>query len=123
MKTFYKVSDLALVVIHGVIIIFTLFGWILPATRLAHLCWIVVTLCCWYVLGIWFGMGYCPVTDLQWRLKKKMGIGRPEKTFVQFWLERITRRAWTIRGADCLTEGITMVSGAISLALNVRRWI
>ena len=60
------VLDFLYTLIHLLIIGFNLFAWAFPATRKLHLYGVAVTLGCWLILGIWYGIGYCPVTDWQW---------------------------------------------------------
>ncbi|MBT3271653.1 MAG: DUF2784 family protein, partial [Spirochaetales bacterium] len=52
---------------HSCVIIFNLTGWIWRKTRIPHLILIGLTAFSWFVLGIWYGFGYCPSTDWHWR--------------------------------------------------------
>jgi hypothetical protein len=65
--------DLFLTLVHIAIVLFNLFGWIPKTTRKAHFISILLTAVSWFLLGIWFGMGYCPFTDWQWRVKEQLG--------------------------------------------------
>jgi len=41
-------------------------------------------------LGIWFGMGYCPITDWQWKVKAQMGEYNLPSNFIEYFAEKIT---------------------------------
>ena len=82
--------DILLTIIHLAIVGFNLFGWIPPATRKAHLISILLTAGSWLLLGIWFGIGYCPFTDWQWRVKEKLGETNLPSNFVEYFAEKIT---------------------------------
>ena len=82
--------DVLLTVIHLSIIVFNLFGWIPKATRKAHFICIVLTAASWFLLGIWFGMGYCPFTDWQWNVKEKLGEQNLPSNFIEYFAEKIT---------------------------------
>ena len=82
--------DLLLTIVHLAIILFNLIGWIFLRTRRLHFVFIVLTAASWFILGIWFGMGYCPVTDWQWNVKEQLGERNLPSNFVEYFAEKIT---------------------------------
>ena len=82
--------DILLTVVHLAIVFFNLFGWIPKGTRKAHFISILLTAAAWFLLGIWFGIGYCPVTDWQWNVKEKLGEQNLPSNFVEYIAERMT---------------------------------
>ena len=82
--------DILLTFVHLAIIMFNLFGWIPKATRKAHFISIVLTAASWFILGIWFGTGYCPFTDWQWKVKAKLGEQNLPANFIEYFAEKIT---------------------------------
>ena len=67
------IVDIVLTIFHTALTLFNLTGWIWPRTRRLHL-WVVgITAFCWLVLGMWYGLGYCPITHWQWIIKTKLG--------------------------------------------------
>ncbi|MBS1631730.1 MAG: DUF2784 family protein [Bacteroidetes bacterium] len=54
--------DILLSIVHLSLIGFNLFAWILPRLRKTHLVVAGITLASWFILGIWYGWGYCPIT-------------------------------------------------------------
>jgi hypothetical protein len=59
--------------IHLGIIFFFLFGWLWQKTLLPHFFLSILILLSWCGLGLFYGFGYCLVTDIQWKIKKRMG--------------------------------------------------
>jgi hypothetical protein len=123
MKRLYPFLNLLFHTLHAFIIVFTVFGWLWPAWRLVHLVWIILTLGSWYVLGIWMGVGYCPVTDLHWTIKEKLGKGRPQCNFIYYWLSKISDISWDPEHVDNAIVGVTVLTCMISLFLNVRDYL
>ena len=82
--------DVLLSLLHVVIILFNLSGWIFPATRKVHFISIVITSFCWFILGIWFGWGYCPLTEWQWRIKERLGETNLPASFITWFVNKIT---------------------------------
>lgn len=77
-------------IMHLSIIFFFLFGWLFITTQEAHFVLAVFILASWYGLGIYFGFGYCLVTDLQWKIKKLLGQAPPTEFYVKYMIDKIT---------------------------------
>ena len=88
----YQIADYILTIFHLFIILFTLFGWFWLKTRKLHFIVVCITLFCWLVLGIWFGVGYCPITDWQWQLKESLGEKSLPASFVKYFADKISGR-------------------------------
>ncbi len=107
--------DILLTIVHFAIVGFNLFGWIWPATRKAHFVGVLITAASWFLLGIWFGMGYCPVTDWQWRVKEQLGETNLPDSFIKYYADKISGRS-----VDAgLVNVVTAVSFALAAALSV----
>lgn len=78
--------DFFYTIIHLVIVFFNLGGWAIPRFRKAHLIFVGITCFCWIILGIWYGFGYCPVTDWQWQVKHKLGETNLPSSFITYLL-------------------------------------
>jgi Protein of Unknown function (DUF2784) len=85
-----KFLDILLTATHFALISFNLFGWIWPATRKAHLVTVTATAFSWFILGIWFGWGYCPITDWEWRVKQKLGETNLPNSFIKYYADKIS---------------------------------
>ena len=82
--------DFFLTFLHLVIIGFNLFGWIPYRTRKAHFISVLITAGSWFVLGIWYGIGYCPITDWQWQVKEKLGESHLPASFVTYYADKLS---------------------------------
>jgi hypothetical protein len=91
-KTMLHLFDILLTLIHIIIIGFNLLGWIWKRTRKLHLLCVAVTAGCWLILGIWYGIGYCPVTDYQWHVKTQLGEQNLPGSFIKYMADKITGR-------------------------------
>jgi len=113
--------DILLTVVHTVIVGFNLLGWIWPRTRRLHLICVGVTAGCWYILGIWFGWGYCPVTDWQWHIKTQLGEHNLPNSFIKYYADKIAGTNISTTLVDALTAGCFFVAAVLSVWLNFFR--
>ncbi|HPX55987.1 MAG TPA: DUF2784 family protein [Syntrophales bacterium] len=120
MHRLYPLLNFMLHVLHACIISFTLLGWLWGPWRLYHLAWIVLTLGSWYGLGLWMGMGYCPVTEFHWTVKEKLGEGRPECNYIYYWLAKLPAMTFDPGRVEKATVISTLLAGTVSLILNIR---
>ncbi|MDR4987481.1 MAG: DUF2784 domain-containing protein [Bacteroidales bacterium] len=96
-------ADIFFVVFHSALIIFILFGWLVPRLRTAHLICVLLTGGSWFILGLFYGIGYCPLTDWHWQVLHRMGETGLPVSYVQYILKRITGIGITASAADTLT--------------------
>lgn len=104
-------------VFHTVLIVFNLFGWIFPKTRKLHFYSLIITLFSWGILGIWYGFGYCFLTDLHYQILRKLGETGMPSSYIAFLIEKFT--GW-LPGAD-LVNTWTLVLTAAALLCSV--WV
>ena len=107
--------DLLLSFFHLALVAFNLFGWIPRRTRKAHLISVTLTAASWFVLGIWYGMGYCPITDWQWEVKEKLGERDLPASFIKYFADKISGRDID---ADIVNIG-TLIGFIFSVAATV----
>ncbi len=109
-------------VFHSALIIFNLFGWIWKKTRLANLIVILLTVCSWTILGIWYGFGFCPSTEWHWQVRMKLGYFDMPSSYTKFLIDSLT--GLDVNQALVDTLAVTLLASAlvVSVALNVRDW-
>jgi hypothetical protein len=107
--------DVFLTLLHLLIIGFNLFGWIFPATRRLHFVFVMLTAASWFILGIWFGMGYCPITDWQWQVKEKLGETDLPNSFITYFANKITGR----RFSDAFVDRFTLIFFIAAVLLSI----
>lgn len=110
--------DVLLTIVHVSIVLFNLFGWIPKRTRKAHLVSLALTATSWFILGIWYGMGYCPFTEWQWRVKERLGEKNLPGNFIEYFLEKITGRNFSSAFVETLIVVCFVVAVVLSLFVN-----
>ncbi|HYC28137.1 MAG TPA: DUF2784 domain-containing protein [Chitinophagaceae bacterium] len=110
--------DILLTIVHLAIIGFNLFAWIWPGLRRAHLITVAATAGSWFILGIWFGMGYCPVTDWQWKVKQKLGEHDLPASFVKYMADKLTGRNFDPGFIDGITVGSFAAAVILAIYFN-----
>ncbi len=82
--------DLFLTVFHSAFVLFIVFGWLLPKFRKYHVTAILLTLVAWLLLGLYKGViGYCPLTDWHWDVKRALGETGMPSSFIEYMVEKI----------------------------------
>jgi hypothetical protein len=69
-----------------------MFGWIWPKTRRLNLICIVGTTFSWFILGLKYGIGYCPLTHWEWMVKERLGEHNLPYSFITYYGEKIANR-------------------------------
>ena len=115
-----QLLDILLTLAHLVIIIFNLTGWIWRRTRRWHLASIILTTASWLILGIWFGLGYCPITDWQWDVKARLGETKLPNSFITYFAEKITGSDISDPFVDTATAILFTVAALLSIYVNFR---
>ena len=95
---------------HVLLIVACLTGWIFPRTRKAHLILMGMVLGCWFLLGLKYGIGYCPLTDWHWQVKTKLGEGPLPNSFIKYLWDHIFTSPISPKAADILTFGAFFAS-------------
>jgi hypothetical protein len=112
--------DAGFILFHTVLIAFNLFGWCWRRTRRANLVTLTLTGLSWTVLGIWYGLGYCPCTDWHWQVRYRMGDYDLPRSYLKFLFDRAT--GWEAN--PVLVDGVAAVAFLLavlcSLFVNVR---
>jgi hypothetical protein len=107
-------------VFHTVFMLFNMFGWIWKRARRWHLYGLALTYGSWFVLGIWYGMGYCACTDFHWQVRRQMGIVDHSESYTHFLILKITGLNLNQVLVDYITLGIMLAATVISIVLNSR---
>jgi hypothetical protein len=82
--------DIFYTIAHLGLTLFNLTGWAWKKTRKAHLITLIITAASWFVLGIWYGWGYCPLTDWHWEVKEKLGETNLPNSFIKYFANKIS---------------------------------
>lgn len=113
--------DILLTIVHFAIVGFNLFGWIPRATRKAHFISILLTAASWFLLGIWFGMGYCPITEWQWNVKEQLGERDLPASFIKYFADKMTGQDFDPGFVNIMTAVCFALAAVISVYVNFFR--
>jgi len=116
----YFLLDKFFFTFHSMLILFSLFGWRWKKTRLANLIVLSLIACSWFILGIWYGLGYCPCTDWHWQVRMKLGDFGMPNSYVKFLIDSITGLDSNAGLVDRLTLAFFILALAASLYTNLR---
>lgn len=114
--------NIFLFIFHTVFTIFNMTGWAFRRTRKWHLVTMVLTAFSWFVLGIWYGWGYCLCTDWHWKVREAMGIHDRSNSYIHFLLMKLTGLNLDERFVDNVTLIVFLVCFVLSVWLNFRDW-
>lgn len=92
-KYILLILDFALHGIHQILIVFSLVGWIFCETRMLNLIVLTLILFSWYGLGPILSKanpwGYCVITDIQWQIRKKLGLDGRNGGYVKYLADNL----------------------------------
>ena len=109
-----RLLDLFFLIFHTILIFFNLFAWIFRKTRKLNLIILTLTGASWFILGIFYGIGYCPLTDWHFNILKKLGHTNLPNSYIKYLADRLT-------GLDFnpeLVDNTTMILFFIALAIS-----
>lgn len=118
----YKVLDIFFLVFHLLLVLFVLFGWIWRKTRRWNLIVILLTLVSWFLLGLKYGIGYCPLTDWHWQVLHKMGETGMPTSYISYLVLRFTGYTPPQTMVDAITLLGAVAALIASLFYNIRDW-
>jgi len=109
-------------VFHSFIILFNLFGWIWKKTRKANLILILLTLGSWFILGIWYGFGFCPCTEWHWQVRAKLGYSTESTSYLVFLIKSITGLEVERHLVDIFAVAFLAAALGASIYTNWKDW-
>ena len=118
----YQFLNLFFFVFHSLFTVFNITGWIFRATRKWNLVTLLATAFSWFVLGIWYGWGYCFCTDWHWNVREHLGYHDQHRSYIHFLLLKLTGINFNEQLVEQVTLVIFMVSLGMSIWLNCRDW-
>ena len=115
-----RLADWFLILFHTSLVLFNAIGWIWRKTRPWHLATLAATAFSWFILGIWFGQGYCLCTDIHWRVREALGQPIHDKGYIQFLVHSLTGWQPDAHLTETVTATVFAVSVVLSVVLNIR---
>lgn len=118
----YQFLNIFFFIFHTAFTVFNIVGWAFPKTRKLHLITILLTAGSWFVLGIWYGWGYCLCTDWHWQIREVMGIYDRSDSYIHFLLQKLTRIDIDPQWVEKTTLIIFLLCFVLSIWLNIKDW-
>lgn len=115
----YKFLDYFFFGFHTILILFNSFGWIVKKTRKWNLILLSATAFSWFVLGIWYGWGYCFCTDWHWMVRRQLGYDDMSQSYIHFFILKLTGINFSLPLVNTVTAVVFFTSFALSILLNV----
>ncbi|MBZ9626622.1 DUF2784 domain-containing protein [Psychroflexus sp. CAK1W] len=110
-----KLGDYFFMIFHSLLILFNLFAWLYKPLLRWHLAVLALTFASWGILGIWYGLGYCPVTDWHFNILKALGVTDLPQSYISYLLQRL----FDLHLADDVVVGLTLGCSLAALILSV----
>lgn len=115
----YQLLNIFFFVFHTVLMLFNCFGWVWKKTRRWNLVTLLLTAGSWFIIGIWYGWGYCFCTDWHWTIREKMGLFDQSNSYVHFLLLKLTGINFRKDLVDTVTLIVFFVALGLSSWLNI----
>lgn len=115
--------DYFFILFHSALILFNIFGWIIPKWRFANLISLSVTAFSWFALGIWYGIGYCPFTDWHWKVRQLLGYNDESNSYIHFLILKIIGVNLPENRVDTATVIVFFTAFFVSIYLAVNKRI
>jgi hypothetical protein len=109
-------------VFHTALTLFNCVGWIFRSARKWNLVTLLLTACSWFILGIWYGWGYCVCTDWHWAVRRKLGYRDESRSYIHFLILKLTGANLDPKLVEMGTLSIFLMSLIMSGWLNYRDW-
>jgi len=123
----FNLLDIFFVIFHTSLIVFNLFGWIWKPLRKLNLITLLLTGSSWFILGIFYGIGYCPLTAWHWEVLNNLGVYNLPNSYIQYLIERLTGIKTSPEYVDKLTVILYFVALILSFLSNfqskILRWV
>ena len=114
------IADIFFVVFHSTLTIFNAIGWIWKKTRKLNLITLLFTGASWFILGLFYGIGYCPLTEWHFQILRKMGHRNLPYSYIEYLIERMSPFNPSSELVDTTTAVVFFIALALSILLNIR---
>jgi hypothetical protein len=88
-QVFWQILDYFFIVFHTALIFFNLFGWLSKRTRMANFISLLLTGASWGLLGLFYGLGYCPLTDWHYQILHQLNMHNMPDSYILYLLQRM----------------------------------
>jgi Protein of Unknown function (DUF2784) len=119
----YELLNIFFFIFHSFIVLLNTFGWIFRTTRKWNLISLLLTGGSWFILGIWYGWGYCVCTHWHWIVRQKLGYRDESNNYIHLLIYKTTGLNIPEGPLEKLILVIFLVSVVMSISLNLRDYM
>ena len=119
MECFYHAADIFFVVFHTGLTLFNALGWILRKTRRLNLATLGLTGASWFILGLFYGIGFCPLTQWHFEILEKLGDTNLPSSYIQYLVHRISGVMFETELVDKVNGVVFFAALVLSVVLNI----
>ncbi|WP_276370704.1 DUF2784 family protein [Chryseolinea sp. H1M3-3] len=120
MRIILEVVDIFFFVFHVSLILFNLFGWTSKRLRGWNLVTLSITAFSWFILGFFYGFGYCFLTDWHWQVRDELGYVPASDSYIHFLLTTLLPLSISEQIVDWLTLILFVLAFLMSIITNLR---
>ena len=118
MNIWYQSINVFFFAFHVVLIIFNLFGWLFRNFRKWNLLTLGLTAFSWFVLGIFYGFGYCFLTDWHWQVRERLNYPTNSNSYIHFLITSVFPISISENTADLITVVLFFSALIMSIITN-----
>ncbi len=83
---------------------------------------LIITAFSWFILGLWYGFGYCFCTDWHYQVKMKLGHTDMPPSYVKFLIDSLTGLDMDDKMMDIATFTFFFLALVASIFTNMKDW-
>jgi hypothetical protein len=117
----YHILDYLFLVFHTALTLFNVLGWIWRKTRLANFITLALTALSWFGLGLFYGIGFCPLTEWHWQVLEKLGKYELPYSYIKYIIDRLLGTNINASLVEISTAVIFSLAFFVSVYLNFFR--
>ncbi len=117
-----QIIDIFFFVFHTTFILFNVFGWLVPRWRFLNFITLSLTTFSWFILGIWYGWGYCFCTDWHWWIREQLNYQNMGSSYIHFLILKFTNIEIAPNWVEIYTVIVFFTAYIISTYLNIKKW-
>jgi hypothetical protein len=118
MNAIYQLANVFFFVFHIGLILFNLFGWLFKPLRKWNLITLGLTAFSWFGLGIFYGFGYCFLTDWHWAVREELGYVNTYNSYIRFLIAVVFRVELSERVVNIATAVLFFAAVIASVKVN-----
>ena len=119
-RVYLEIQNYFFFIFHTLLILFNTLGWSIKKLRKWNLMTLLATAFSWFILGLWYGWGYCFCTDWHWDVREKLGYHDMSWSYNHFLILKLTGINVPVDLVNYSTAILFFLSLLLSIILNFR---